>query len=82
MEVTREMIRFCLRNLPWGVDEDADMLIDLLREGDYSYKDIATWLFFPDYLGDLEGTPLVLLEEGRSRDVFKEARKMVGKTTV
>jgi hypothetical protein len=30
----------------------------------------------------LEGTPLVLLEEGRSRDVFKEARKMVGKTTV
>jgi hypothetical protein len=74
--ITREDIREALGHLSleWGVEEDADVLIDLLLEA-YTLEGAWTWLSFHNrHLG---GTPLVLLEQGSARAVFREARRLV-----
>lgn len=73
--VTRQRIREILNDLvEWGDAEDADMLLDVLLERtdlDGAY----TWLFFHNQR--LGGTPLHMMESGRSREVFVEARRLV-----
>lgn len=54
--------------------EDVDMIVDILLEG-YSPLEIMSWLFFLD--SGLEGTPLIMLAEGRTREVTLRARRMV-----
>jgi hypothetical protein len=73
--MTREEIRERLDDLvEWGDAENANDLIDLLLER-FDLEGIYTWLFF--HSTQLGGTPLHLLEEGRSRPVFQEARRLV-----
>jgi len=61
-------------DLEWGVDEDAEDLADLLLRV-YTPAEAMSWMFFHD--PDLDGTPVALLQQGRSRDVFQAARRMV-----
>lgn len=61
-------------DLEWGVDEDAEMLIDVLL-GRYEILEAYTWVFF--YNPDFGTSPLTMLEMGRSREVFQAARGLV-----
>lgn len=74
--LSRERIEEILNNLAldWGVDEDASALLDILLES-YSLDGAYTWLFFHNR--NLGGTPLMLLEIGKHRLVFTEARALV-----
>lgn len=75
--VTREAIEQTLVDLAldWDAEEDASSLLDILLES-YDLEGAYTWLLF--YNRILGGTPLVMLEEGRHREVFAEARRLVG----
>lgn len=59
--------------LEWGDEEDAIDLADVLLTR-YSPFEAFTWLGFYD--AELDGTPLALLGEGKSRDVFQRARAL------
>lgn len=75
--ITRADIREALGHLSleWGDEEDADLLIDLLMES-YTLEGAWTWLSFFNL--NLNGVPLVLLEQGKAPIVFQEARRLVG----
>ena len=75
MEITRQEIRELLDDLDlgWGVDEDADVLIDILLES-YDLHGAYIWLLFYD--DELDGVPIALLENGRTRQVFRRARRL------
>lgn len=54
--------------------EDAKDLADLLLEG-FSALQAITWLSF--FSSELEAVPLLMLQDGRSRELFRHARGMV-----
>lgn len=62
------------QDLDWGDEEDAEALLDLLL-GRFSPAEVGSFLMFYNY--ELRGTPLDLLSQGRSRQVFIHARRMV-----
>jgi hypothetical protein len=76
MYVTREMI---LRDiLQTGLDafdiEDVEMLVNVMLQT-FSALETQAWLMLYD--SELDGTPLVLVEQGRIREVIARARKLV-----
>lgn len=74
-DISRERIKQIIEtNVEWADAEDANDLIDLLLES-YDLDGVYTWLFFHN--ANLGATPLFLLEMGRSREVFREARRLV-----
>lgn len=75
MRITREEMEHVLADCDWGVDEDAAILIDILLQT-FTLESVATWIFF--YNTELHAVPLFLLEQGHYRDVFREARRLVG----
>lgn len=79
-QLSREQIEESLNelSLDWDADEDARLLIDLLLES-YTLEGAWTWLSFHNR--NLGGTPLMLLESGRHKDVFAEARALVGRAS-
>lgn len=62
--------------LDFWTEEDADLLVCVLMER-YSALEVQSWLFLYD--SELDGTPLVLLEQGRGREVMRRARQIVGR---
>jgi hypothetical protein len=70
-DVIKELSRL---GLEWGDEEDAETLVDVLLEV-YTPGLAMTWLFFWDV--DLHGIPLDLLQDGRTREVFRAARREV-----
>lgn len=60
--------------LDWGDEEDAVELVDLLLHR-YTATEAITWLYWHNE--QLGGSPLSLLERGKSREVFVEARGLV-----
>jgi hypothetical protein len=73
--VTRETLIEALGKLEldWGDEEDAVELVALLLQT-YKPEGVYTWLFFHN--NRLGATPLYLLEMGRAREVFIEARRL------
>lgn len=61
--------------LDWGDQDDAVALVDVLLAV-FTPAGAYIWLAF--YWEPLDGTPVVLLEQGRAREVFREARRIVG----
>lgn len=66
-------------DLDWGDGEDAEHLVDLLSEA-FDPVQIVSWISFHNTR--LGTTPLFLLEQGRSREVFIEARRLVAREAV
>lgn len=66
--------RLALMSLDWGDEEEAIDLVDVLLRR-FSVKDAWCWILFR--CPDLDGTPLDLIQQGRSRDVLLYARGMV-----
>lgn len=60
--------------LDWGDQEDAVALVDLLLQA-FTPAGAYIWLAF--YWEPLDGTPVAMLEQGRAREVFREARRIV-----
>lgn len=62
-------------DLDWGDQDDAESLVDLLLER-FTPTEAASWMLWSQT--ELDGrTPLYLISSGRSREVFKMARRMV-----
>jgi hypothetical protein len=60
-------------NLDWGDEEDAKALVELLLQK-HTIIGAWTWLMWPD--DELYSTPLILLQQGKSRDVFRRALQL------
>lgn len=80
MKATRESLMkdISRAGLEWGDEEDAAGLVDVLLEG-FTPLQAQTWLFLHD--SELGGTPLIILEEGRYRDVVRRARFLVAQVS-
>jgi hypothetical protein len=63
-------------DLDWGDEEDAKDLVALLLE---RYTVTLAWTWLAWHNERLGGMPIVLLQEGRGREVFAEARRVVGR---
>lgn len=76
-EITRESLIAILEDfdLDWGDEEDAVELVDMLLKT-YKAEGVYTWLFFHNSI--LHATPLYMLEMGKAREVFVEARRLTG----
>lgn len=81
MDLSRQQVldRLAELELEWGDEDDAGTLVDLLLEV-FSPMMAWTWLCF--WWAPLGGLPLEVLEQGRGRDVFIEARRLVRERVV
>lgn len=75
-DITRSCVLHQLNalKLDWGDEEDAIELVDLLCKA-FSPQQVLTLIFF--HCSSLGTTPLLAVEQGRVRDVFKFARALV-----
>lgn len=77
---TREAVLHQVRHS--GLDEfdveDVECMVDLLLEA-FTPLEVLSWLIFADPI--LEGTPVLLIQDGRLREVMQVARQMVSSRT-
>lgn len=63
-----------LMGLEWGDEETAVELVDLLLQ---RFNGTGAWCWMLFRCHALDGTPLDLIQQGKSREVFRYARQMV-----
>lgn len=78
--ITRELVLHQVRHS--GLDEfdveDCERLVDLMLEA-FTALEVLSWLIFDD--PELGGIPVLLLKDGRLREVMTRARQMVSSQT-
>lgn len=74
--IDREFIveALTLMRLEWGDEAEAIDLVDLLLQ---QFNPFSAWAWLLFHCNDLGGTPLAMIQEGRSREVVVYARTMV-----
>jgi hypothetical protein len=77
IELTRDQVvaELASMDLDWGDEEDATSLVDLLSER-FTVTEAWTWIVWIE-VGLGGRSPLAMLRDGRSREVFALARVVV-----